>query len=802
MQRIWLVILLSFAWVSVSGQLPVTMPPRRVAFEAKASVDVTFGKLWWDIGLFHPFTGEVSRDQWEKGYFALMNQAVLQGADPAVLAAEALALLKDPASLLLESNEGQGDHFLPVLWEVKNGQAWIIGGDREQIAEPFGPVDTINGTPLTDFLAKRLGSFRSDDRMYVALTLASRQVNAFSVEYVSSQKKLNIRSVSKPEEVKAPWIRGGWKGTPIFNLDKQRFDTIADIKKKIPGGLDVRSSSWKAVSDSETIEALLITLGSQCPKSDMVRVVREHRGQYDEDWDRYAHDSASFNRIAAYPAPNRISWVQPSGGVRATLPQVILDPLLAEVLAGWALPASMNTCAKVTRYSYLPGLDVRLRLESWCGSLSDAKSQATYQNGAILNVNAAKSLAAATIINFDHLFAFTPESMQAGVFQAALNALKVSKNALDLVQRSGGITKDFHSPVLSAVPFKDALQRIVDPILSKPVYTVLSGPILPTFEMANGEVRIMRSIKGKIPAGWVVEKVNGIDLADLVKRIRPYTAARDENRDLTTLGRLEIGGELGKALTGPGVYSFPANLVVVDPKGAKKKITLEQPYVSDREYEPFSGAIPTGWKILNKPTVAELTHALATGEKVIVDGRKRRSLDLSKGWELPAPFASPSQGGFRRTPSSPVVWGTPSPNELWETQNDTTIALRGFAQPVSTNKNLPGSLVVVVSGETVSYPEIVVTFLKEAFPGNTRIIGLPTGGSMGSRCVLALPIGGDNALAFFSPTVSMDIINGKNYSYRGIPLDRQITESDLDLEMKAGSVDPLFSAVLKVVESH
>lgn len=799
MRRLLAGLFLSAAPLLVAQQA-ITLPPRRVAFDATVPTDVLVGKLWWDLGLFHPFTGEVSRDAWEKAYFGLMNKAVEPGANAAALAAEAVGLLKDPASLLLESGEGQGGNFLPILWEVKGNQAWIIGGAADQVAEPFGPVDSINGRPLGEFLGKRLGSFRSDDRSYAALTLASRRTNAFQVEFGAGTTKVIIKSVDSLKAVKDPWIRGGWQGRPFFGADQARFRSMAEIKA-MKGGINLQQSPWQPISATQTLGDILILLGAECPLVETVRVVREHRGQYDEDWDRYALDSASFNRVAAYPAPNRMAWVEPGAPVGVALPQVVLDEGLAEVLAGWAFPATSNVCAKSVRYNLLPGWDVRLRTESWCASLNNAKHQATYQNGGILTVDAAKALAAATIINWDHLFSFTPESMQVGVFKAALAARSWASDTMDMIQRAGGITKDAHSAVFTAIPYEDVLQKFRGNVVYPEKSVASVTPHFPGYEMANGEIRLLRSLRGGPSAGMIIEKVNGVDLAGLVKEIRPHAPIRPEHRDIVVSDHLDIGGKLGKPIPNSFFGLPPAVLEVRGEKGELKTFRLPNPVVDDSMYEGAPETLEGGWKLLKRPSMLELTKALENGEKVIVDARVYAPMALSANWGLPAPYPSPSHGGYRHTPSAPMAWGVASTDKIWERETDATFAVRGYVQPVpAMTKTLPGSLMVLVSGATLSRPETVAAYLKEAFPQNCKLVGLPTGGSMGSRGFLALPIGGGKpSLAIFSPTVSMNLINGRNWNFRGLPLDREIKEAELLNEMKSGSVDPLLTAAAKAV---
>ena len=781
----------------------VTLPVRRATFDATAPADVHVGKLWWDIGLFHPFSGEVSRDAWEKGYFALMNKAALPGANEAVLAAEALALLKDPASLVLEVNEGRGDHFLPIIWAVKDGKAWIIGGDKSQIQQPFGPVDQVGGRPIKDFLARRLGSFQSDDRIYAALTLASRRSLAFAMEFAAGGAKANFRSVADLKEIKEPWIQGGWKGHSILELDGQRIPGLEAVKALAP--LDLRAANWMSVGKANGVEDLLMFLGAQSAPKEVVRLAREHRGQYDEDWDRYAHDSSSYNRIVAMPSPNRMAFINGSANSAVTLPQVILDSRLAEALAGWAIPAALNVSARETQYAFGPGLEIRLRLESWSGSLADAKNQATYQNGGLLTVEAAKALAAATIIEYDHLFAFTPEAIQPGVVKAAIAAKSAAPDVFDLVLRSGGITKDSHTTTFTRGLIKNPWEGPIAGILSRAPWAVQPVPYLPAYETSTGEIRLLRSLTGLAKAGSVIESLKGVPVAEQVKKVRPLTWARPEQRDVVTdFGHLAIGGAMGKPVqtTDPSTTG-PADMVIVE-GGKKKTVTLPTWWIYDSQYEPFKA--PSGWEIARTggaaPTVADLTKALEDGKKIIIDARRARCLNVEAGWKVPAPYPTPSQSGFRRTPDAPFAWGTdPVDSGPWMAQNNTTFAVRGYLQSgPSLTKALPGSLVILVSGVSASHLELAATFLKEAFPLNTKIIGLPTAGTMGVLTRLFLPVGGgDNSLVYYTPTVSLMTIGGHNYNFVGVPLDHQVSEDELLKEMAAGSPDPLLSAGLKAI---
>ena len=132
---------------------------------------------------------------------------------------------------------------------------------------------------------------------------------------------------------------------------------------------------------------------------------------------------------------------------------------------------------------------------------------------------------------------------------------------------------------------------------------------------------------------------------------------------------------------------------------------------------------------------------------------------------------------------------------------NTTFAVRGYIQNgPSLNKALPGSLVILVSGVSASHLELAATFLKEAFPLNTRIVGLPTAGTMGVRTRLFLPVGGgDNSVVYYTPTVYLMTIGGHNYNYIGVPLDHAVSEGELVKEWATGSPDPLMSAALKAI---
>jgi len=804
MKRIFIVGLLCLGVMNAQeavSQKSITLPARRTTFEAKAPTDIQLGKLWWDLGLFHPFTGEVSRDQWEKGFFPLMNKSVQPGADIAVLAAEALALLKDPASLLLESGEGKGDHFLPIIWEVKDGKARIIGGDKAQITEPLGPVDQVGGRPIKDFLARRLGSFQSDDRIYAALTLASRRGAAFAMDFAAGGAKVTIKSVSDLKTLKGAWIQGGWKGRTILELDGFKIPNLEAAKTLAP--LDLRAANWVSVGEASGIEELVMYLGAQSVPKEVVRLAREHRGQYDEDWDRYAHDSSSYNRIVAMPSPNRMAYINGTATSVVALPQVVLDSRLAEVLAGWALPAALNVCARETQYAFGSDLQVRLRLESWSGSLADAKNQATYQNGGLLTVDAAKALAAATIIEYDHLFAFTPEAIQEGVFKRALEARVAALDVEDLVLRSGGVTKDSHTTTFTRGLIKNPWEATLAPVLAQAPWAVQPVPYLPAYETSTGEIRLLRSISKVATAGAVIESVKGVPLADLVKSVRPLTWARPDQRDVVTdFGHIAIGGKFGKPVqTTDGSNSGPSEVVVVE-GGKKKTVKLRGWWIFDSQYEPFTP--PSGWEIAKTggaaPTIADITKALEAGKKIIIDARRARCLNVEAGWKLPAPYPTPSQSGYRRTPDAPFAWGTdPVDGGPWMAQSETTFAVRGYIQNgPSMTKALPGSLVILVCGVSASHLELAATFLKEAFPLNTKIVGLPTAGTMGVRTRLFLPVGGgDNSVVYYTPTVSLMTIGGHNYNYIGLPLDHKVSEDELLKEMAAGSPDPLLSAALK-----
>jgi len=132
-----------FAPQPLCGQ-PV-LPTLRRPFVANAPDSVRLGKLWWDVGLFHPFTGSVSRKAWEDAYFITLTESAKAPFDFRSALARALGTLRDPATLLALNGEGAGDHYLPVIFEVRQDGVWIVGGLTP--AKLFGTIQMVDDQP-------------------------------------------------------------------------------------------------------------------------------------------------------------------------------------------------------------------------------------------------------------------------------------------------------------------------------------------------------------------------------------------------------------------------------------------------------------------------------------------------------------------------------------------------------------------------------------------------------------------------------------------------------------------------------
>jgi len=790
------------------GKPGTTFPPSRVPFQHQAPDEVILAKLWWDIGHFSPFTGSISRDAWEKGFFKILNEHLEGRIDLAQAVAETVALLNDPHQLVLAPGEGQGPHFLPAIFEIRDGKPWIIGGDRKQVPAVFGPITSVDGTPVETFLSKRLGSNRSPERIFAAFTLAASQKAPFQSVFGSPKGSLTVSSLDAPAKVQEAWIDGGWKGVRLSEIQEMPPKGLAGLKEKIPA-LDLRDAHWQLGLVPDPLQTTLILRGASAPDLPVVRIVREHQGVYEADWDRYASDSYSFNRIAAHPAPSRIAWVEKDAPCPAERPLVLLHEHLAEILAGWGLPAHLDTAAETTLLDLAPSLTVRLRTQSWAPGLSDAKHVATYRNGTILSKGAAKALATATILNFDHYYGFTPEHRQAQLFSRMLTIHAEAQTALEVVSRSGWATGDLHGTtgLYLSGELPDPLWETMTIAGVNPTWPCGHLFMVNPYRFEDGSVRFLVSAEG-IKAGHILHSINGIPISLISKTAAKSIPHRDETKDPLWSFLLLSNNAFGAP---KHVHTYKPQYLTIEVSSSHedKKIKLHipagRPLINDPAPRP-----PDGWKLFssteNPPTLDEVLKKIEAGDNIILDARKQNFIDMPWAfsvWELPSRYFSPFFSQSRKTPASPSTWGhkgtysingRPNPNPSFSSNEP-------FCLEKPQNPTLKGRLIIVVDGSVASQNEGISLFLKESFPKNTAIVGTPTGGCIGAMTYVFLYSGDKSSRIIpYSPTVSSVLINGKNIHLAGVPLDYRVSEDEIRKALRVGTSDAVLTSVYSAIK--
>lgn len=799
------------------GQQPGILAriPRRASFITNAPPEITMAKLWWDIGLFHPFTGNVSRNEWEKGYFGLLNQAMEPGADISKLVAEAVALLQDPYSMILESGEGVGQHFLPILWEVRGSEAWIVGGPASRLSKSFGPIRTINKIPFSTFLTRRLGSFRNEARLLALLSLVSHRETPFEVSFNDGQHELTIDSINTITQAGELWFNDRKSyGTNLCSPEACSFMTWPDIA--LIKQLDLRLANWIPTNFNSKLENTMVLRSGQAPRQSIYRISREHRGQYDADFDRYGNDSVFFNRILADPPPNFIKFITKTTPCVVTIPKIVIDEILAETLAGWALPPSMNVCARSTTYTVLPGLDLRLRLESWCQGLDIAKHHATHDNGYILSLKAAKALAIATVINHDHYFGFSTEADQVKIFKDSIRVGFESNDVLDFISKIGGVTKDPHGPLDAFLGYnEDSIAHISKRVIRRRYMQRIFNPNLPAKIMDDGKIRLLRTIPDGPKAGTELISLNGHLIADAIAKIAPYSASRNDHTDFILNRDMRIGNLFNpnKDNSNQNPFQIP-EILRISGRPYNQMALTEFVFPSSKSNATLPSSmttVSTDPRIVliqagSNTSLSDIITHVQNGKVVILDATKfpdpiTGPWDSRGAWLLPKPFITPAMWEVFRTPNAPFTWGNEGPDDQWQRTRDfpstVTIGVPTIRIP-SEVSNLPGRIITVVNHLTVSRAEMQVSFLKESFPTITHVIGLPTGGVMGTMTKILLPSGlNDNRLVVYSPTASKIYFNGKNFDNASLPLDYKFTDQDINLEFQSGTDDALLSAAIR-----
>lgn len=783
---------LSLCLLGGQGWSQSVFPPGRVAFPVKAPTPVALGKLWTDVGLFYPFAGRMSRAAWEAEFFAEMNRS-LDGTVPlSLLAAQTLGSLQDPGALVLEKDEGRGEYFLPVLYEVMpDGSLWVVGGAREAVSKRMGPVTHINGEPLSVFLARRTGGNPGPDQVASVLSFAGQQAKAFTWTFTFGDGTSRDITATKdlPKDI---WVEGGWDGVPLQLLPGLSAQELAAVRR-----LDLRIAAWLngGASDlSSKLGPIWDKLRLQARFTPVFQISRQNTGYTD------GSPSSVYSSKVMHEAVPFVQHPKADASFTARWPQGGCVPLgLSRALAGWALPPEVHAVASRARYA-LETVDILLPTavygagasygsSAFPGSTRGELPALGFDQSRRLHRGAAKALAAATILNFDQLFGFTPEPFQAPLAAGVLSLVKDAADVPDLIMQMARFNHEPHSHVRQSNGGSrtDAEEKTRHPGTPIPRFlpfrTISPDPgtlivIAPTPAAKQGL---------PIRAGARITAIEGIPIGQWLKRASNINPARPD--DLMRAGFelnycLPIKDSLTVEFVNPGEAAQVQAIATCNPK-EYTELPLPQHHAP----------LPPGWTLLNKPeqlSTDEMIRRAEAGENFLVDMR------------VPDVLADPDTrlaisdwGYFIRTPSEPAPWGSAA------VANPMRAVRLRVGNPELPPPILKGKIVLLVWGENQSSMETQPMLLKSGLgmTSHTFLVGLPTAGVTGPITTLKLPLGEEAGFAFYTPTGAWPVFRSRAIQYRGIPLDLEVTTAALLRRSKTGdSQDLLLDCAIEALK--
>lgn len=768
---------------SVRPHACVEPPPALATFAYRAPDPVAFGRLWMDVGLFHPFTGTVSRQAWETAFYPLMNEVAAGRLGLRQAAANAVGALHDPASMVLSPDEGVGACVLPLLFEARADGIWVIGGSKAVISEPAGPIETLNGEPLGSWLALRVGQNATADQQLAAMALATRSSSPkdWTLAFKGGRTLAMKSGPSLPEDA---WIEGGWKGVSIPAFVAMSPDQVSKVSE-----IDLRALPW--VGDegmsSFMLWANLANLGSGAARHGSFFEVKQVREGY-EDGQR-PDPPVEYSGVTVAQAIPLAIW-KTSSEVKATPPAFFLTSRKVAInLAGWALPKGVNAPGTIARYALSPQVEVRLRTSSITDTAPNAEQSLyggpvdflqDYRPTAYkdLSVQAAKDLAAASILDWTSLFGFIPTDAQAPAFKA-IGELPASTDSVnDLLMKASFYLKDPHITSF-ALDLRDFTAEERDNgVASKHSRLPFIGML-----DQHGALRVLRAAKGApFKTGAVIDAINGRKTSELVTEMAV--------RVPTPENPFRICKDLGM-LFPPNV---PMQISYRNPGEAERTdaippTTYDGPWEAENQAD-IDALSKAGWTYIGKPRqigVAALTQGLEQGKNYLIDCRFKQVPFKADGGSLPA--SVDIKEWFRR-PMGPATWGEP-------TGSPEMVMISETVNPTPTGKRFKGKIAFLVWGVTQSAMETLPMNYRKEFLNHAYIVGTPSSGMTGTVAFLKLPVGLSDRTEAFSATGCWPVFNGEPIQYRGLPLDLRFAQADLQQEMDKGASDPYITIFLK-----
>lgn len=741
---------------------------------------MSIGKLWWDVGLFYPFAGEVSRSQFDSALFAGLNEATAKAPnsmDPTELrvrAAEIIAALRDPQALILRKGEGEGPNFLPVIYEIRADGIWVIGGDAAAVKAPVGPLAGINGQPLNQFLLEHVGSKPTLQQVLAALGVLGRQAAPFEWTFEATQGVLKVKSTTKvPASI---WVEGGLKGEAWAH----EWSMQSPASK-----LDFRHMAWFDAVGHSALEGLKFASVLETEPTQIQRVVRANRGSqaFGGGSAQGLHQYPYYQTVVGEPVmgwklPGEITHLFPAQLRRHFVVELpaVSGMTGADMLSGWSLPPSMLAPSDLSRWELAPGVIVQMPTGSYASGARIDKAMdpliGKFGPSGTLSRRSAAALVAASVANWDHLFGFTEAKYQEGLFNYLSKAYLDGRNVEDFLPGAVPFTKDGHA---NGAAFSFGPAKFED--------TLKNQGQLP-FEAEldpAGRLVVIRTARTEIPVGSVILSLDGKPVAEVIAKAKAVTPGLPGDRS----------SWLWWGLSGQG--NFTGKLAVELQRGKEIRKLVVARLQSNRDgFLPPKAKVPEGWRLFSSETpgtLDDLVNHLKSGRNAIVDNRYRSGPPITGELNSPVLPYKASVSEFIRTPKEPVTWGSDTtPNSIMEG------SIQDHPRDPALVKGW-GKAYYLVSGTTRSAAESAPIHQRLRLGDAARIVGLPTVGTTSPLCRLMFPTGDEQGRTLaWSPTPAFPIFDSGTIQFRGVPIDEQPSLKDL-LSFQ-DEPDPLFAWVV------
>jgi len=772
--------------LSVSAGSP--RPPARTAFSIEGTPkEIIVARLWNDVGFFYPFQDGVTRPEFEAAYFQALNKSVGSKEPLPNLLAEALEPLKDTSTMVLQAGEGRGGHFLPLIWSVDEKGVWLVGGTKSVLTKKFGPIVSIDGEPMADFAARHIGKHYDADRLASCLCRASRREAAFKWALKSaSGEELRIESVQELPKAEDVYLEGGWKGMSVLSLGESKGDGKAQVPP--PTQIDLHASHWITEGKEDRfVDALEDFRPELAPQPIFCASVRNQGlGDIYPVPDGYAYQSS----IQAVFWPDdfcpplspkndrkKVTLVVPQGGV---IPEAVINRL-----TGFGIQPKHHLAMRTCRYRVAPGLDVLMRVSSLVEKVDyTSRTMPWGLNAKIVTREAAKALAAATVINFDHLVGITPASDQERLFRRALEAYSRASSCYDYFLRAEFISRDPHG-LLSRSLFDPEAREVLNqaPVFPLILLTKASGEFysIDTYKYQDGK-------PFPIMPGAQILTVNGIPWNEVHKRLDGYIIPFDpkfpENFRLNLRLGLLFPDEKSVVVEYKNIGSTVEKIEV--PLSKKTRPVLNRP-----------GVVPKGWTLINQTKgtrLQDIVKRLSSGENLIIDGRiGGRIFKNGNGpEELPLELGRE----YILCPSRPVAWG-----EGFKPGSEPRTFIYKEQPPLKPIK-VSGKCVVLTSSTDQSKDENDFMHLKEVFGDRCWFVGCSTAGTSGYVASVTVPAGDgtNNTMHYIMTGELMTTHGGFVVNYGGLDPDYRITSEMVLKRAVGGSLDPMMDCVSEIIE--